>query len=238
MVGLHDLGRRYPHQLSGGQQQRVALARALAIDPALVLLDEPFSALDASLRASVRADVRRVLRAAGTTALLVTHDQEEALSLADAVAVIGGGRIGQCDTPTALYRAPSSPDLARALGEANLLEGTVRGTSVLTELGSLQVEGAVPAEGSAVVVLVRPEQIALVEEPSAPRGRLVDFEYYGHDAVVRLVLEGGGTSLTARTTRTTESLQPGMTLAVRVDGPVVAWPAPLAPAGALAGEAS
>ena len=124
MVGLAGMGRRYPHQLSGGQQQRVALARALAIEPQVVLLDEPFSSLDAGLRASVRADVQQVLRAAGTTAVLVTHDQDEALSLADQVAVIREGRIGQVDTPQALYLRPTDPDLARFLGEANLVAGS------------------------------------------------------------------------------------------------------------------
>src|SRR5580698_1872305 len=95
-VGLEGLGKRYPHQLSGGQQQRVALARALAIEPAVVLMDEPFASLDAHLRASVRADVQRIFHEAGTTAILVTHDQDEALSVADLVAVLRDGRIAQC----------------------------------------------------------------------------------------------------------------------------------------------
>ena len=104
-VGLSELGHRYPHQLSGGQQQTVAVARALAVGPQAVLLDEPFAALDAQLRASVRSDVRDILRAAGTTALLVTHDQDEALSVADFVAVIRNGRIAQFAAPADLYRA-------------------------------------------------------------------------------------------------------------------------------------
>ena len=109
MVGLTGLGSRYPHQLSGGQQQRVALARALAIRPALVLLDEPFSSLDAGLRSSVRSDVQDVLRAGGVTAVLVTHDQDEALSVADQVAVIRDGVIGQFGTPQQLYDHPGRP---------------------------------------------------------------------------------------------------------------------------------
>jgi iron(III) transport system ATP-binding protein len=122
-VGLAGLGKRYPHQLSGGQQQRVALARALAIEPELVLLDEPFASLDAHLRAAVRADVQAIFRAAGTTAILVTHDQDEALSMADRVAVLRGGQIAQCAAPQDLYIRPADPELARFIGEANLLDG-------------------------------------------------------------------------------------------------------------------
>ncbi len=108
-VGLAGFGRRYPHQLSGGQQQRVALARALAIEPAVVLLDEPFASLDARLRAGVRADVQQIFRRAGTTAVLVTHDQDEALSTADRVAVLRDGKIAQCAPPEALYRRRPTP---------------------------------------------------------------------------------------------------------------------------------
>jgi len=122
-VGLGGFGRRYPHQLSGGQQQRVALARALAIEPALVLMDEPFASLDAHLRAAVRADVQAIFRAAGTTAILVTHDQDEALSMADRVAVLRAGQIAQCAPPQELYIRPADPHLARFIGEANLLDG-------------------------------------------------------------------------------------------------------------------
>jgi ABC-type Fe3+/spermidine/putrescine transport system ATPase subunit len=122
-VGLAGLGPRYPHQLSGGQQQRVALARALAIEPAVVLLDEPFASLDAHLRAAVRADVQEIFRAAGTTAILVTHDQDEALSMADRVAVLRGGRIAQYAPPQDLYIRPADPQLARFIGDANLLDG-------------------------------------------------------------------------------------------------------------------
>ena len=139
MVGLSGLGGRYPHELSGGQQQRVALARALAIRPALVLLDEPFSSLDAGLRASVRSDVQDVLRSGGTTVVLVTHDQDEALSVADQVAVIRGGTIGQCGTPQELYDHPVDPAMARFLGDANLVAATVEGDRVLTPFGPLEL---------------------------------------------------------------------------------------------------
>ena len=169
MVGLKGFERRYPHQLSGGQQQRVALARALAIQPSLVLLDEPFASLDATLRATLRQDVRRVLKDAGTTALLVTHDQDEALSLADRVAIIHQGRIGQCDTPRSIYARPPSPELAIGLGETNFLRGPRRGDAVETSLGLLAIEShlrtVVPTvEGQQLVVLIRPEQIVVSAE--------------------------------------------------------------------------
>ena len=169
-VGLAGFARHYPHQLSGGQQQRVALARALAIEPEIVLLDEPFAALDAHLRASVRADVQRLLKAAGTTTVLVTHDQDEALSTADRVAVLRQGRIAQCAAPEELYRRPVDADLAAFIGDANLIPGMLNGLSVDTALGPLAVEPAnagvtthVPA-----TVLVRPEQVELLPAPPGP----------------------------------------------------------------------
>jgi len=162
-VGLAEFARRYPHQLSGGQQQRVALARALAIKPEIVLLDEPFASLDAHLRASVREDVQQLLREAGTTAVLVTHDQDEALSTADLVAVLRDGAIAQCDAPQDLYARPVDADMARFIGDANLVEGVLDGGTVHTALGQLPVEqdgGRLPAPGP-VTVLVRPEQVEL-----------------------------------------------------------------------------
>jgi iron(III) transport system ATP-binding protein len=168
-VGLTSFAQHYPHQLSGGQQQRVALARALAIEPEIVLLDEPFAALDAHLRASVRADVQRLLKVAGTTTVLVTHDQDEALSTADRVAVLRQGRIAQCAAPEELYRRPVDADLAAFIGDANLIPGMLNGLSVDTALGPIAVEPAnagvtthVPA-----TVLVRPEQVELLPAPQA-----------------------------------------------------------------------
>ena len=129
--------RRYPHQLSGGQQQRVALARALATEPEIVLLDEPFSSLDASLRASVRADVHDVLRKAGTTSVLVTHDQDEALSMADQVAVLRGGVIAQIDSPTRLYGQPQRCRAGPVPGRGQLIAGTMTGQGGGYPLGRL-----------------------------------------------------------------------------------------------------
>jgi iron(III) transport system ATP-binding protein len=141
-VGLAGLGKRYPHQLSGGQQQRVALARALAIRPKIVLLDEPFASLDAHLRASVRADVQRVLAEAGISGVLVTHDQDEALSTADRVAVLRDGTIAQCAAPQDLYDRPADADIARFIGDANLIEGVLDADTVDTMLGRLRIEPA------------------------------------------------------------------------------------------------
>jgi iron(III) transport system ATP-binding protein len=192
LVDLQGLARRLPHQLSGGQQQRVALARALAPEPGLVLLDEPFDALDAGLRAQVRGEVREALRAAGATALLVTHDQEEALSLADLVAVMRGGRIVQATDPQTLYRDPVDADVAHFVGEAVLLEGRLEDDCAETPLGHLRTRGAEGADGAWATLMLRPEQIVCHERPldGSPRGRVVATEFFGHDASARVAIGG------------------------------------------------
>jgi iron(III) transport system ATP-binding protein len=231
MVGLGGMGRRYPHQLSGGQQQRVALARALAISPSLVLLDEPFSSLDASLRQSVRHDVREVLQAAGTTVILVTHDQDEALSLSDRVAVIHDGVIGQSDTPKNLYTHPASPHLAAEFGETNFLHGTAHGEVVDTPLGTLLLDAplaGVPARSETpVLVLVRPEQLTVTTSNGSGATAVVcDSEFYGHDAVVRLRGSWDDSPvLVARCADAGAVPEVGATVAVEVRGAVTAWPA-------------
>ncbi|MGH7697946.1 MAG: ABC transporter ATP-binding protein [Candidatus Dormibacteria bacterium] len=193
MVGLEGLASRYPHQLSGGQQQRVALARALAVRPRLLLLDEPFSALDPGLRASVREDVRRILDASGVTTLLVTHDQEEALAVADQVAVLRRGLVAQVGAPEQVYLEPVDLELALFLGEANLFEGVVRGGVAQTPLGPVGLRrpgGATVPEGPATI-LVRPEQVAIGdgERGEGLRGRVSRVEYHGHDSVVAVLPE-------------------------------------------------
>jgi iron(III) transport system ATP-binding protein len=229
-VGLAGFGRRYPHQLSGGQQQRVALARALAIRPQIVLLDEPFAALDAQLRASVRADVMRLLRAAGTTAVLVTHDQDEALSVADLVAVLRGGTIAQHGTPQELYACPVDAEMARFIGDANLIEGVLDGTEVDTPLGRLPVArgGGAPAGPGPVTVLVRPEQVELGLPQAGPwwlAGRVVGCGYHGHDTVLRVRPERDPDAppviVRAPGNR---GLPPGSLVTLRAHGPVLAWP--------------
>ena len=230
MVGLAGLGRRYPHELSGGQQQRVALARALAVEPHVVLLDEPFAGLDAGLRAAVRHDVRRILAEAGTTTLLVTHDQDEALSLADLVAVMGDGRIRQVDSPQGLYEHPADADLARFVGDANLVAGTTEDGAVRTPLGRHVLAGGAPVgvSGTPVIVLLRPEQVELVADPAEHlcAGRVVDVEFYGHDTVVRVAPEPdcGAPVLVARSAGG-RVLPTGTRVGVVARGPVLAWAA-------------
>jgi iron(III) transport system ATP-binding protein len=215
-VGLAGLGQRYPHQLSGGQQQRVALARALAIRPEIVLLDEPFASLDAHLRASVRADVQRLLAETGITGVLVTHDQDEALSTADRVAVLRDGRIVQCDAPQDLYDRPADADIARFIGDANLIEGVLDTDTVDTVLGRLRIEPAclaslasgAPASAAPVAVapgagpggsaprpatvLVRPEQIELHADGESHRPATASRPdaHAGHEISGRVVSYG------------------------------------------------
>jgi iron(III) transport system ATP-binding protein len=202
LVGLEGMERRYPHQLSGGQQQRVALARALAPGPGLVLLDEPFDALDAGLRAQVRGEVREVLRRAGATALLVTHDQEEALSLADRVAVMRDGLIAQVGDPRTIYFEPADLELALFLGEGVVLEATLNGEVAETALGGLKLRRAAAAGRGPATVLLRPEQICCVAggRDGLPRGTVVETDFFGHDGVARVRVAGAaGLELAART---------------------------------------
>jgi iron(III) transport system ATP-binding protein len=223
LVGLADLGGRYPHELSGGQQQRVAIARALASRPRLVLLDEPFAALDASLRSTVRADVVGALRATGTTAVLVTHDQDEALSVADYIAVLRDGAVTQAGTPDAVYSAPADPWTAAFVGTANLLPGLAetgeRGEPrARTALGSHVLRAGRFEPGGAVTVLVRPEQITL---SGGTAGTVSLTSYHGHDALVAVDVAGVGT-VRARTLGAAAPA-PGETVALGVDGQVTAW---------------
>ena len=232
LVGLADLGRRYPHQLSGGQQQRVALARALAITPEIVLLDEPFASLDAHMRASVREEVQRILQASATTTLLVTHDQDEALSLADRVAVLRDGQIAQYATPQELYARPLDDRLARFVGEANLMAGILDGAFVDTPLGKLAAlwhgETLQTQTPCAVSVLIRPEQIDLhpADSETGFAGRIVRTGYHGHDAVLHVQVNQSETAehLLVRTLGDTR-LSPGLAVKLDVHGPVLVWPA-------------
>lgn len=179
LVGLSDLGQRKPHQLSGGQQQRVALARALAASPRLILLDEPFSNLDAKMRVETRQEVRKLLKSTGSAGILVTHDQEEALALADRIAVMDRGRVVQIGTPDEIYRNPVSVFVANFIGRSNILHGTANGMNVQTAFGNLPMSRA--ANG-AVTLAVRPEQIMLEPDPAAP-ATIVGREFRGHDQI-------------------------------------------------------
>ncbi|MGY1737991.1 ABC transporter ATP-binding protein [Geodermatophilus sp. SYSU D00684] len=222
LVGLDAaLADRAPHQLSGGQQQRVALARALAPEPSLVLLDEPFSSLDAALREDTRRAVVEALRATGATAVLVTHDQAEALSTADQVAVLRGGTLAQLADPRTLYREPRDLDVAAFVGEAVVLDGVAAGGRVASELGELALGR--PCPDGPVRVMLRPEQLRLTAGPGA-RVRGVDF--YGHDARVELELPSGR-RVSART-EGAELPPPGAEVTVTVQGPAVPFPPALA----------
>jgi iron(III) transport system ATP-binding protein len=184
----------YPRELSGGQQQRVALARALAPGPRVVLLDEPFSSLDAALRLSAGREVTAVLRNAGSTVLMVTHDQGEALSLADRVAVMDDGVIRQVDSPAQLYGAPVDQRVGRFVGDANLLPAVLDGDAATCVLGAVSLTPRPPGDdGAKVTLLVRPEQLRLHDEPGSATARVDEVVFYGPHASVRLSLADGST---------------------------------------------
>jgi iron(III) transport system ATP-binding protein len=212
---------RHPQELSGGEQQRVALARALAPTPNLVLLDEPFSALDAALRVETRLAVTQALEAAGTTALLVTHDQSEALSMGHQVAVLRAGSLVQVTDPATLYQRPVDAELARFVGEAVILSGMVSGDHVTCALGQLPL--AVAIRDGMAEVLVRPEQIRLTHE-GAIRALVRQVIFYGHDASVTLALDGLEPEVTARLSGHMVP-QPGDRVALAVEGAVMAYAA-------------
>jgi iron(III) transport system ATP-binding protein len=191
LVGLQHKAASHPQELSGGERQRVALARALAPEPELVLLDEPFSSLDATLRAGLRREVELILREAEATALLVTHDQEEALSLADRLAVMREGSIVQVGAPEEVYGRPASRWAAQFVGEVNVLAGVARGDGVETELGRFDLRA--PASGT-VHVAVRPEQLELSARHDG-NAEVMAREFRGHDVLYRLRHEGGRTVL-------------------------------------------
>ncbi|MDR9390969.1 MAG: ABC transporter ATP-binding protein [Trueperaceae bacterium] len=204
LVGLTVFARRYPAQLSGGQQQRVALARALAPGPDLVLLDEPFSNLDAALREGTRQEVRRILARSGATTLLVTHDQEEAMAFADRLVVMRAGRLEQEGAPEATYRRPRTAFVAGFLGRTNLVRGIAQNGHVTTALGTVPLDAA--AEGQ-VLVSLRPEDLTVTPRPREANAERVaggvepsaeglpvvitERQYYGHDRMLRCCVEGG-----------------------------------------------
>jgi iron(III) transport system ATP-binding protein len=191
LVGLDALAERMPNELSGGEQQRVALARALARRPRALLLDEPFSSLDASLRSRVREEVHALLIEQGVTTVLVTHDQEEALSLADTVAVLRDGRIVQQGAPTQLYEHPVDEPLARFLGAVNLIAADFEQTTARTPLGALSLRTPRdPAAARAGTVMIRPEQLEVRvldgDHAEGLGGCVEQCRYYGHDALLHI----------------------------------------------------
>jgi len=198
LVGLEGYRDHRPDQLSGGQQQRIALARSLAPEPEILLLDEPFSNLDISLRVEMREEVRRILKRTGVTAVSVTHDQEEALSISDRVAIMNGGQIEQVGKPESVFENPRSRFVADFLGRASFLSGRVQGSSVDTALGALgfeQLNGPVDAyDGAAIDVLLRPDDLRAVPTSEASAdGHVAHRQYNGPSFIYRVDLDGGDT---------------------------------------------
>jgi iron(III) transport system ATP-binding protein len=239
LTGLSELAERHPHELSGGQSQRVALARALAIEPALVLLDEPFSALDDALRTELRRDVARILHATATAAVLVTHDQDEAMSLADEIALLQDGQIRAQSAPRRLYREPTDARTAAALGHVNLLVARIGDGRATCALGDVEVEIDGVALAGCGQVLLRPEQLRLSLTPDGRGARAVvlDVQYHGHDALVelRVAVEEEprveeGPRLLARAPGGLD-LTPGQDVWVAAAGAGRAWIASESPAG-------
>ncbi len=187
LVGLDNLGARYPHELSGGQQQRVALARALASNPSVVLLDEPFSNLDAALRRVMREDLRVILRRAGTTALFVTHDQEEALSISDVIAVMMRGEIAQIGTPHDVYLRPATREIAAFVGDANFIPGIAEGDMASSAIGTVRL--MTRAHGH-VMLMIRPETLRITPDAMADP-RIEKITFFGHDQLVRVRMTDG-----------------------------------------------
>jgi putative spermidine/putrescine transport system ATP-binding protein len=195
LIGLDDFGARYPFQLSGGQQQRVALARALAIQPEVLLLDEPLSALDAKIRVSLREEIRSIQRRLGITTIFVTHDQEEALSISDRVVVMNGGIAEQVGAPFEIYNRPATRFVAEFVGTLNLMEAEVldRGVGRL-RLGSTEVALGRPVPSGRVTVAMRPEVVSLGRAPGHDlvlEGRIDDVHFLGSVIRIEASLPGG-----------------------------------------------
>lgn len=192
LVGMNGFERSYPHELSGGQQQRVALARALAPNPIVVLLDEPFSHLDPDMRSRMRFEAQQILKRVGTTAILVTHDHEEAFAMADHIAVLNVGRLEQLDTPEAIYHMPSTPFVADFVGQADFLPGSVEADGLIhTEIGQFPNEIGYP-EAASLVVMIRPDDIHLVPDPKGI-GRVVSRQFRGSENLYVISLPSGQT---------------------------------------------
>lgn len=239
LVGLQGMHERRPHQLSGGQQQRVALARALAPEPQLVLLDEPFSALDAQLRVELREEVRELLRRLGTTTLLVTHDQGEALNLADHLIVMRAGRVVSAGDPRQVYDVPADAEVGRFLGEAAVLPGVIEPDDdrlvVRCALGRLQLASVNSPDGvltqGECQVLVRPEQLTIWRSDSGDPGEaggdavssgvVEAHSFFGHDALVQVRLEAG--PVVGVRVHGAERFDSGDRVLVRVNSPVSAY---------------
>ncbi|MEV4880487.1 ABC transporter ATP-binding protein [Streptomyces cyaneofuscatus] len=210
LVGLPAHGDRFPHQMSGGQQQRVALARALALRPRVLLLDEPLSALDAKVRLTLREEIRRLQLALGITTIFVTHDQEEALSMADRVAVLNAGRLEQCAPPAELYERPATPFVAEFVGTMNRVPGQLTGDGSVAVAGAtLPVDGDIPAGRGPVDVLIRPESIGVTADADGS-ATVVSASFLGSVTRVLLDLPDGVAIKADLASRDATELAPGV----------------------------
>ena len=190
MVGLSDAAQRYPHELSGGQQQRVALARALAPSPEVMLLDEPFSNLDADLRMELRTETKRILKKSGTTTILVTQDQEEAFSLSDRVGVLNNGRLEQVGTPEEIYHKPATRFVANFVGRADFVNGRIEGESVISDIGVFKCGGDIPCDTVDVDLMIRPDDVDFVIDPQG-NASIIEAEFLGADIIYKISLSSG-----------------------------------------------
>lgn len=224
LVRLGALEGRYPHELSGGQQQRVALARTLAPDPIAVLLDEPFSNLDAGMRQDVRQEVEAILRDRGIAAIFVTHDREEAFAFADRVGVMSDGRLEQIDTPAALYRRPTNIAVAKIVGDCDFLAGRVRGGLADTELGILPyicAAGNLP-EGAEIRLMVRPQDLEIATS-DAGACAIAAAEYRGGETMLTAQMPSGETLVCHRLGYSAMARGTRVTLTPKGDAPFLAF---------------
>ncbi|MGE8078499.1 ABC transporter ATP-binding protein [Peribacillus loiseleuriae] len=224
LVGMAGYEQRMPHELSGGQQQRVALARALAPSPSLVLLDEPFSALDAGLRTSLRNDVLHSLRQTGATAILVTHDQEEALSIADVVAVMKNGQVIQTGSPEMIYHFPSDLWVADFVGEAVCIQADIKQGQASTILGSLPVDPQSAVSSGNAIVMIRPEQFVIGKPGEGITAQVSRKTYFGHDSLLNLQIEHSTSPIEVTSRILGESnYVPGEQVGLKVKGSVMVY---------------
>jgi putative spermidine/putrescine transport system ATP-binding protein len=219
MVGLTDQARKYPHQMSGGQQQRVALARALAIEPRVLLLDEPLSALDAKVRLQLREQIRALQQRLGITTLFVTHDQEEALSMADRVGVMKDGRLEQVDVPGKLYAEPATAFVAEFVGTMNRIPGHMQGSDQVAALGAVVPvhEGSAPGLPGDVDVMIRPEGLRIAVQPGG-NGIVTDRTFLGSVTRIAVRLSGDVTVKVDHLTTEADAMTLGTSVQVSLPG--------------------
>ena len=189
LVGLTGLAERYPHELSGGQQQRVAIARALAPKPVVLLLDEPFSNLDPDMRGQMREEVQEILRRTGITAVLVTHDHDEAFAMADRIAVLNRGRLEQIDDPESIYHTPATPFVANFVGQADFLPGRVENGKIRTEVGVFENVTGHPS-GTAVEIMIRPDDVHIAPAPHGT-AQIAGRQFRGSENLYTVLLSSG-----------------------------------------------